>query len=95
MLITNYTQFAKKTFFLGMDRVYFIILLLFLSLFLVLLIILDYNILPFIFISMVIFIISIISFKRTPYWFEKFVIKTSLKQKYKHTLKKNNLILGR
>ena len=95
MIIKNYTQFAKKTYWLGMDRSYVALSFLSLATILALLIILDYNPIPFFGLTFLFYMVSIIAFKRSPYWFEKFVIKMAIKQKYKYTLKLENLILGR
>jgi len=85
VIILNYSQFSKKTLILGIDRVYFVLLLVLFALVSIV------STIGAILIVAVVYSYSVYLFHQDNYWFDKLIIRLALK-KYK-TIHK--IILGR
>lgn len=86
MVILNYSQFAKKTLIVGVDRIYFVLLLL---LFACLSVVLPNTVA--VFLIVLAYFYSVYLFYKNAYWFDKLLISLLLK-KYKTV---NKIIIGR
>lgn len=78
MIIKNYPQFSKKTFFLGVDRQYFLYFVIF-QVPIYFIFLFTTTALISIVIIVISYIVSIISFAKDNYFLEKVVIPLALK----------------
>lgn len=94
MKTVNYTQFAKKTLLLGMDKGFLCVYFLVIAVLVVFCIIFDINILSPIALGIIGYIVCALAFAKNPYWFDKLLIRHTIKTKYKF-YKKTGHILSR
>lgn len=94
MKTVNYTQFAKKTLLLGMDKGFLSVYVLVIGIFYIFFAIFSINTLLLIVLAIIGYIVCALAFAKNPYWFDKLLIRHTIKTKYKF-YKKTGHILSR